>query len=102
MTRKRKSMAGMGKGIDAYFEETAQEEEPKSQHTDIQTKQHTTPILERATFYIWPNHHTTLEELKINLRKQKIKTNKSELLRMAIDLLAEQELETVAERLTSK
>ena len=92
-------MTGTGKGMNAFFEEP---EEATKQHTDIQTKQQPAPDLERATFYIRPSQHITLEELKIKLRQQKIKTNKSELLREAIDLLSEQDLEALAQRITNK
>jgi len=110
MTKKRRSMSGMGKGIDAFFEEPDRAEEPKHQqatkavspYADIQTKQQAAAVLERATFYIRPSQHTTLEELKISLRKRRFKTNKSELLRTAIDLLAEQDLQVLIDRLTNK
>jgi hypothetical protein len=103
-------MTGMGKGVDAFFAESdeAQESERKhddkavSQHADIQVKQQTPPDLKRATFYIRPNQDIVLDELKIRLRKQKVNTNKSELIREAIDLLAEQDIQALADRLTSK
>ena len=104
-------MTGIGKGMNAFFEETEAEKDPKrqlvdkavSQHTDIQTKQQPEPpVLERATFYIRPSQHTTLEELKIKLRWHDVKTNKSELLRTAIDLLAGRDLQQLADRLTNK
>ena len=107
---KRRPMTGIGKGMNAFFEKTEAEKDPRrqlvdkavSQHTDIQTKRQASPVLERATFYIRPAQHTTLEKLKIKLRKHKVKTNKSELLRTAIDLLAERDLQLLANRLTNK
>ncbi len=82
--------------MNAYFDDS---EEATHKHTDKQVKQQVYPDLERATFYIRPSQHSALEELKIRLREQRVKTNKSELLREAIDLLAEQDVETLANRL---
>ena len=50
------------------------------------------PALERATFYIWSDQHPALDELKLKLRKRGLKTDKSELIRVAIELLISQEL----------
>ena len=99
-------MAGVGKGVDAFFPtETTPEQH---QHTDIQTyKQDDDSVeqeeeLERATFYIRPNQHDILEDLRRELRRKKGKTNKSELVRKAIDLLAEQARTRLADLLISK
>jgi hypothetical protein len=46
--------------------------------------------LVKATFYITPDQVIALEELKLKLRKQGEKADKSELIRRAIDLLIEQ------------
>lgn len=46
--------------------------------------------LVKATFYLTPAHVIALEELKLKLRKQGEKADKSELVRRAIDLLIEQ------------
>ena len=106
MSTRRRSMAGVGKGVDAFFPtETTPEQH---QHTDIQTyKQDDHSVeqeeeLERATFYIRPNQHDILDDLRRELRRKKVKTNKSELVRKAIDLLAEQDPTKLAELLTSK
>ncbi len=109
MSPKRKSLSGIGKGYNAFFEET--EESPTAQQPPApQSATETPPAseeLERATFYIRPDQHDILERLKIELRKVdthkggKIKTNKSELVREAIDLLGEQDLEMLAERLNN-
>ncbi|MDQ5850687.1 MAG: hypothetical protein M3380_01190 [Chloroflexota bacterium] len=106
MSTRRRSMAGVGRGVDAFFPEEATTEQ--SQHADIQTyKQDDTDgepeeALERATFYIRPNQHEILEDLRKELRRKKVKTNKSELVRKAIDLLAEQDPTRLAELLTNK
>jgi hypothetical protein len=91
MTAKRKTMAGMGKGVDAFFAKP--EESVKDQDDED---------FERATFYIRPEQQTKLEELRIGLRKHKVKTNKSELVRTAIDLLAEQSIEGLAKRMARR
>lgn len=103
---KRKSMSGVGKGIGAFFDESEEAEEPKqqddtstSQHTDTQAAGQEAPDLKRATFYIRPDQNITIEEIKLQLTKRRINTNKSELVREAIDLLAEQDLEVLADRL---
>jgi hypothetical protein len=112
MTAKRKTMAGMGKGVDAFFEQPAvpvkqQDDIPAKQQGDkavkqyscLQVKQQDDDDFERATFYIRPEQQTTLEQVRIGLRKHKVKTNKSELVRMAIDLLAEQSIEGLARKM---
>ena len=99
-------MAGVSRSVDAFFPQEATTEQ--HQHTDIQTyKRDDTDgepeeALERATFYIRPNQHEILEDLRRELRRKKVKTNKSELVRKAIDLLAEQDPTRLAELLTNK
>jgi len=56
--------------------------------------------LDKGTFYLEPEHHLTLDELKLSLRKRQIKTDKSQLVRTAIELLAEQEINVIADRLS--
>ena len=46
--------------------------------------------LVKATFYLTPAHVIALEELRLKLRKQGEKVDKSELVRRAIDLLVQQ------------
>lgn len=112
MSVKRKSLAGIGKGVDAFFDkpdESGKQQDDKavkpqsdkavSKHNDLQVKQQDDSDFERATFYIRPEQHTQLEEVRIRLRQHKVKTNKSELIRMAIDLLAEQSIEGLAKRM---
>jgi hypothetical protein len=103
-------MAGIGKGVDAFFEETEdtqdvkgqQDDKSARQHDDVQTKQAFAPDLKRATFYIRPEQDIKIEELKLELTRGGVNTNKSELVREAIDLLAEQDLQVLAKRLTNK
>jgi hypothetical protein len=122
MTAKRKTMAGMGKGVDAFFakpeesvkdqddlaakqqgSKAVQQQDSKAvqQHSDLPAKQQDDDF-ERATFYIRPEQQTNLEELRIGLRKHKVKTNKSELIRTAIDLLAEQSIEGLARKMARR
>ena len=54
---------------------------------------------EKTTVYVLPDHLTLIDELKIKLREQGVKTNMSELVRVGIDLLAEQEVEMLIRRL---
>lgn len=44
---------------------------------------------EKATFYLNPGDILTLEEIKLNLKKQGLNKDKSELIREAIGLLIE-------------
>ena len=63
------------------------------QHVNIQTSAE--QELKRATFYIRPEQNFTIEELRLKLRKSGVNTNKSELVRVAIDFLADQDEEEV-------
>ena len=118
MSVKRKSLAGIGKGVDAFFDkpgETVKQQDDKavSKYNDKTVKPQNGEAVnkynnlqvkpqddfERATFYIRPEQHTKLEEIRIALRHHQAKTNKSELIRMAIDLLAEQSVEGLAKRM---
>ncbi len=103
--RKRASVAG--RGLSAYFDDTSTAEQQHTdiqtyKHTDLQTKQQEDEDLERATFYIRPEQHSMLEELRIQLRKHHLKTNKSELVRAAIDYLSEQDIDVVIDKLSRK
>lgn len=53
------------------------------------------PTLEAATVYLLPDHQIILEELKLKLRRHGFKVTKSKLVRIAIQLLGEQELEQI-------
>ena len=53
------------------------------------------PILEAATVYLLPKHQFILEELKLKLRRRGIKAAKSKLVRVAINLLDQQDLEQI-------
>ena len=105
---KRQSIKGLGREI--YFKKASKKEEVKqvSQFTDKQVKQQFP--LERATFYIQPEQQEQLEKLKIKLRSKigrqsrgrKRRVDKSELIRLAIDLLKEQNEDLLIKRLTGK
>ena len=105
---KRQSIKGLGREI--YFKKASKKEKVKqvSQFTDKQVKQQLP--LERATFYIQPEQQEQLEKLKIKLRSKigrqsrgrKRRVDKSELIRLAIDLLKEQNEDLLIKRLTGK
>ncbi len=106
---KRKSMKGLGRDI--YFEDTSKEGKEGKQVNHFTNKQVKQQIsLERGTFYIWPEQQEGLEELKIKLRSKmrqqrepgRRQIDKSELVRLALDLLTEQDEEILIKRLTSK
>lgn len=56
--------------------------------------------LERTTYYLYPEQKIQIDELVLNLKKQKVKTNKSELVRVAIDELLAKEAKRVVNILT--
>lgn len=105
---KRQSIKGLGREI--YFKKASKKEKVKqvSQFTDKQVTQQLP--LERATFYIQPEQQEQLEKLKIKLRSKigrqsrgrKRRVDKSQLIRLAIDLLKEQNEDLLIKRLTSK
>lgn len=105
---KRQSIKGLGRQI--YFKKTPEKKEVKqvNQFTPKQVK-HQFP-LERANFYIRPEQQEQLEKLKIKLRstirkqgkERKRLVDKSELVRLAIDLLNEQNEDLLLKRLTGK
>ena len=102
---KHKSIKGLGREI--YFQKTKEDKQVK-QFTDKQTKQQFP--FERATFYIHPEQQDQLEKLKIKLRSKlreqrrgkRRQVDKSELIRLAIDLLNEQNEDLLIKRLTDK
>lgn len=55
--------------------------------------------LEAATVYLYPQHQIILEEARLRLRRQGLKVNKSQLVRIAINLLSEQESEQIIQKL---
>lgn len=57
---------------------------------DTRTDKPAPQELVKATFYLTPENIIALEELKLKLRKQGAKVDKSELVRRAIDLLTSQ------------
>ncbi|MCB0171317.1 MAG: hypothetical protein KDJ97_12265 [Anaerolineae bacterium] len=58
----------------------------------------TAPKLEAATVYLFPAQSIILDELKLKLRCQGIRTTKSELVRTAIQLLGEHKFESIVEK----
>ncbi len=107
MSAKRKPVTRAGRGAMAWFNESDSMEQQDTdtqlyKHADVQTKQQEDEDLERATFYIRPEQHSILEELRIQLRKHHLKTNKSELVRAAIDYLSEQDIDVVIDKLSRK
>lgn len=64
-----------------------------------QTKQTTQPAAEAVTTYLLPEHQIILEEVKLKLRRQGVKASKSKLMRAAINLLGEQPIEQLINRL---
>lgn len=54
---------------------------------------------EKVTVYLLAAQVLALDELVLKLRKLKIYTNRSELLRLAVTLLLEQKLEQITNRL---
>ncbi len=97
---KRSSIKGLGREI--YFKETPEKEKVKQVKEQL--------FLERATFYIRPEQQEQLEKLKIKLRstirkqgkERKRLVDKSELVRLAIGLLNEQNEDLLIKRLTGK
>jgi hypothetical protein len=61
--------------------------------------QTTTSVLESATVYLLPEQQIMLDELKLKLRREGIRSNKSKLVRVAINLLQEQHIENIISRL---
>ena len=62
----------------------------------------TTPTdvkLIKTSLYLLAEHNFSLDELTLKLARRGVKTNKSALVRAAIDLLVEQELERLIRRL---
>jgi hypothetical protein len=101
---KRQSIKGLGREI--YFGGGPIEASKQTNlFADKQVKQQIS--LERATFYIKPEQQERLETLKIKLRSrlrergERRAIDKSELVRLALDLLTEQDENELLERLAS-
>jgi hypothetical protein len=101
---KHQSIKGLGREI--YFKGSATEASKQTNIlTDKQVKQQIS--LERATFYVKPEQQERLETLKIKLRSrlrergQRRAIDKSELVRLALDLLTEQDENELLERLAA-
>ncbi len=56
--------------------------------------------LEKSTIYIHSDQNLALDELIFRLRKRKVMTNRSELVRTAIDLLIKQDLDPLIAKIT--
>jgi hypothetical protein len=93
-TKSRKSMSGAVQGMDAFFPEP--EEEARTQ-----PKVEVTPEeeLERVTLYIRPDQDALLTQLRAQLKRKRVKTSRSELVRVALNILGEQELEYIEKQL---
>lgn len=74
------------KGMDAFMQPPP-EEEPANQDTSMPVDQRTG--LMKATYYITPEDDMKLERIRLARRRRGIKTDKSALIREAIDLLPE-------------
>jgi len=101
---KRQSVKGLGREI--YFGDSPTEASKQTNFlTDKQVKQQIS--LERATFYVKPEQQERLETLKIRLRSrfrgrgERRAIDKSELVRLALDLLTEQDENELLERLAA-
>ena len=94
---KRRSMSGAGRGVDAFFGDD------QKRHTNIATdgQTDTESELRRATFYIQPEQNLELEELKLRLARQGVRTNKSALVRLGLRILIEQEPGEIATRVAA-
>jgi len=58
--------------------------------------------LERLTFYIKPKQDEVLNSIRTKLRRNKVKTNRSLLVRLALDLLSEKTIEEIADILSKR
>ena len=62
-----------------------------------------TPLtLEAATVYLLPQHQIILDEVRLKLRRQRVKVNKSQLVRLAIQLLEQQPLAHLIDHLQAE
>ncbi len=94
-----------GKGREIFFEPQSAQ---TLQHQNIRKPKHETP-LERSTFYVFPEHHEKLDGLKTRLRSKlrqqgfkRSHVDKSELVRMAIDMLLREDEEGLLGRLIAQ
>ncbi len=54
---------------------------------------------EKASFYLRPEQRADLDEIKYRLKRERVKTNNSELVRFAIDLLKKKSISDVKQQL---
>ncbi len=97
---KRPTMRGRGREI--FFDPQSAQ---TLQHQNVRPPKHEIP-LERSTFYVLPEHHEKLDGLKTRLRSKlrrqgfkRSHVDKSELVRMAIDMLLREDEEELLGRL---
>lgn len=58
--------------------------------------------IERTGFYVRADQNKAIDELRIKLKDHKIKTNRSEILRVALDQFLKKDIEEVVDLLTSQ
>ena len=93
-SKSRKSMSGAVQGMDAFFPEPEEEAGSQPQAEVAPEKE-----LERVTFYIRPDQDALLTQLRAQLKRKRVKTSRSELVRVALNILGEQELEHIEKKL---
>ena len=101
---KRQSIKGLGREV--YFNESPQQNIKTVKQSNVKTAKQPMAT-ERATFYIRPEQHDQLEILKVRLRaklrgQRDRQVDKSELIRLAIDLLCEQDDDLLIKHLTGE
>lgn len=99
MSKKRTSIKGNSPltGLISEPEPAEDEVTPSGSHTVKQSKRHSDEI-QQETLYLHPDQVIELEDLVLQMkrRRPRIKTSKSGLARVAIDLLLEKEPEEIA------
>ena len=89
MAKRRQSIKG--KGDDAFWSDDGQDDSIPVSQQKASKPADELPTKVKATFYLWPDDITALEELKLEHWKQAgEKTDKSQLIRQAIKLLKDQ------------
>jgi hypothetical protein len=89
--RKRKPMAGVVQGMDAFFSGPA--DQPQ-EVVEVEEKAEADKLA-RVTLYIRPDQDSLLTELQSKLKRKRVKTNRSELVQAAIDVLSKHDLESL-------
>jgi hypothetical protein len=91
--RKRKSMSGAVQGMNAFFSGPVTDASEAAEDQDQSSEEE----LERVTLYLRPDQDSFLTELLSKLKRKRVKTNRSELVRAAIDALSKHDLESIEE-----